>query len=257
MWLLWDTEKDRHLFDATKGQRWPLPVLYPGHLACQWVELTTDMTLPKPESTKRTVHIPYLSNTSRTTNMLKMSRSGAEAINRCGLVSLCTGTAHIYTYANTLKQTHCTTMASSVHTIHPPQWPGTAYTMLEHIFTPQQFTLGLWQLIVYATVGLQGHHSLSVCPSDCLPVCPSVSVHLSVLPVRTMAKGLGGDGDWTMMTMMLDHSLKGQKSKVFWGHSSSWHLFMFMFCMWICLARFTLMLLQFVCYVPKFHLFFF
>lgn len=45
---------------------------------------------------------------------------------------------------------------------------------------------------------------LCVCPT----VCPAVSVRVPVLPVRTMAKGSGGDGDIAMMMMMLDHSLK-------------------------------------------------
>lgn len=86
-------------------------------------------------------------------------------------------------------QTCLTIVASSIHTIHPPQWPGRAYTKLEHIFTPQQFTLGLWQLIVYATVALQGHHSLSACPSVALSIC--------------LSERQTGD-----RALILDHSLK-------------------------------------------------
>lgn len=109
------------------------------------------------------------------------------------------------------KHTHtdsCTTVASSIHTIHPPQWPGEAYTMLEHIFTPQQFTLGLWQLIVYATVALQGHHSLSVCPS----VCPSVS--LSICLSCLSASGATELRLWEMIQPEME-------SKVMLGQSST------------------------------------
>lgn len=185
--------KDHHLFSTTKGQRRPFLLFT---LVLPWLADEWNSPQTRHWESQRPWRKPYKSCVYPSfpeQQTLRMFRSGPQTINRCGFLSLSTGVPHSFTNIPTHTQSLCTTVASSVHTIHPPQWPGTAYTMLQHILTPQQFTLGLWQLIVYATVALQGHHSLSV----------GGSVHLSVRR-RQMA--------WTAKPEM--------ESKVFWGHQA-------------------------------------
>lgn len=76
--------------------------------------------------------------------------------------------SHSWSTKHSSGQIYRLVVASSIYTLHPPQWPGEPPPHRAYIYSAYIFTPGLWQLIVYATVAAQGHHSLSVFPS---PVC--------------------------------------------------------------------------------------